>query len=111
MSIYGPCLKPTAAVAVQQKEGVDLRQYAKRSYVNHRLQTRVAVSGDVMAGDLDMNGFRITNLPEAPKSPKDACSTAFVNALGTQYVKRDGSQSMRADLGLGGYNCCSICLF
>lgn len=102
MSIYGPKLK-TDQPPPRSKGEVNLKPYVKKSYVNNRLEQRVAVSGDTMLGDLDMNGSGITNLPEAPTDPKDACSAAYAMAVGRECVTRDGGQGMEASLDLGGH--------
>lgn len=103
MSIYGPCPKEAKHLGrAQAMGGADLRSYAKKAFVLQSLGHLLNKAGDRMAGELDMGGFHIKNLPEVPTDGKDACSAAYAISIGHDCVTRDGGQGMKASLDMGG---------
>ena len=55
-----------------------LNHATRKGYVDEQMETRVAVSGDSMSGDLDMGTHRVTNL-DAPTGANDAVRKSYVD--------------------------------
>ena len=76
MSIFGDCPIETTRSG---EGGVDLTEYAKRTYVDNRDNLLVLRSGDSLSGALSMGGNKIVNLSD-PASAQDAATKHYADS-------------------------------
>lgn len=62
---------------------------------------KVNKNGDTMTGALHMSGSKVDGLA-TPTQANDAATKAYVDNKGSNYINKDGSVAMEADLPMGG---------
>ena len=97
MSIYGPRLF-TGGV--------------NKAYVNQQNNKELKKTGDIMSGNLDMAGNRITNLPSRLTHASDAASFSYVISTMTRLEEKSvltsGRNKMKGHLNMDGHNVCKL---